>query len=84
MAAVEERIQNLGPRSRSWLAEVGIATLSDLRECGSIEAFLRIRTKQPRVSLNLLWSLEAAIQGLDWRGLPNTDKDRLRAELQFV
>jgi hypothetical protein len=30
---VEERIQNLGPRSRSWLAEVGIATLSDLREC---------------------------------------------------
>jgi hypothetical protein len=35
-----------------------------------------------RVSLNLLWGLEAAIRDIDWRDLTETDKDELKKKLR--
>ena len=34
-----------------------------------------------RVSLNLLWGLEAAIRDVDWRELNEADKDELKKKL---
>ena len=44
-------IKNMGPKSREWLASVGIHTLD-------------------KVSLNLLWGLQAALLDLPWNQLP--------------
>ena len=35
-----------------------------------------------RVSLNLLWGLEAAIRDVDWRELTGTDKEELKQKLR--
>jgi DNA transformation protein len=32
-----------------------------------VAAYARVRAVEPRASLNLLWALEGALTGLDWR-----------------
>lgn len=70
-------MRNLGPRSVEWLAEAGVATPADLEAAGSIGAFLRVRERQPRVSMNLLYALEGALLDVHWAELPADLKRRL-------
>jgi DNA transformation protein len=75
-------LKNLGPKSRLWLAEVGIYTIRDLRNAGSITTYKMLKERYPKkVSLNLLWGLEAAIRDIDWRELTEADKDELKKRL---
>lgn len=75
-------MKNIGPVSQQWLAEIGILTLDDLRAAGSIPAYKLLKEIYPeKVSLNLLWGLEAAIRGLDWRELTEADKTALNQSL---
>jgi hypothetical protein len=72
-------LKNLGPRSRQWLAEIGIYNIKDLRAAGSITTYKILKERYPKtVSLNLLWGLEAAIRDMDWRELTETDKEELK------
>jgi DNA transformation protein len=75
------QIRNIGKVTRVWLHELGIDSLQDLRRCGSVATFQLIRSHHPNASLNLLWSLEGAIQNLDWRDLPEYQKERLRRQV---
>jgi hypothetical protein len=55
----------------------------DLRNAGSITTYRMLKEKYPRkVSLNLLWGLEAAIRDMDWRELTETDKEELKKQLR--
>ena len=72
-------MKNIGPRSRQWLAEIGIYTIKDLIAAGSITTYKILKERYPKkVSLNLLWGLEAAIRDMDWRELTETDKEELK------
>lgn len=76
-------MKNIGPRSRQWLAEIGIYTIRDLRNAGAIPTYKILKERYPRkVSLNLLWGLEAAIRDMDWRELTETDKEELKQQLR--
>ena len=76
-------MRNLGPKSRQWLAEIGIYTIRDLRIAGSIPTYKILKEMYPKtVSLNLLWGLEAAIRDVDWRELTATDREKLRKQLR--
>jgi DNA transformation protein len=75
-------LKNIGPKSRQWLAEVGIYTINDLRNAGAIATYKILKERYPKkVSLNLLWGLEAAIRDVDWRELTDTDKEELKKKL---
>lgn len=74
-------LRNLGPKSEEWLSSVGIATLDDLREVGPVEAYLAVKQKHPRASLNLLWALAAGLDGIDWRELSEARKRELLDQL---
>lgn len=76
-------MKNLGPKSRQWLAEIGIYTIRDLRNAGSIFTYKILKERYPgKVSINLLWGLEAAIRDVDWRELTETDREELRQKLR--
>ena len=76
-------MKNLGPKSRQWLAELGIYTIRDLRSAGSITTYKLLKERYPKkVSLNLLWGLEAVIRDVDWRELTETDKEEVRQKLR--
>ncbi len=71
-------LKNLGPKSADWLRESGVATVGDLRRLGPVVAYLLVKERRPRASLNLLWALAAGVQGRDWRDLSEAAKSRLR------
>jgi DNA polymerase/3'-5' exonuclease PolX len=78
---MEKFLKNLGPKSRQWLAEIGIYTIKDLKNAGSITTYQILKERYPeKVSLNLLWGLEAASRDIDWREL--TDKEELKQRLK--
>ena len=75
-------MKNIGPKSRQWLAEIGIYTIQDLKKAGSVTAYKILKELYPKeVSLNLLWGLEAAIRDIDWRELTEIDKVELKKRL---
>ena len=52
------------------LVEAGIATPADLDRVGPVEAYRRVvQAGAPRHTM-LLWSLDAALLGVDWREIP--------------
>lgn len=72
-------MRNLGPASARLLAEIGIRDERSLRALGAAEAFRRLRFESPAPpSLNLLWAMQGAIDGRDWRSLTAEEKARLK------
>lgn len=77
-----ESLPGLGPYISRRLVEADISTIGDLRECGSVEAYARLKFRFGReITLNALWAIEAALAGQDWRHIPDNRKQELKAEL---
>lgn len=76
-------LPNLGDESAARLEAVGIASLFDLEEVGSVEAYQRVKERFPEeTSINLLWALEGALLDVSWLDIPSERKHELRAELK--
>jgi DNA transformation protein and related proteins len=73
-------MRNLGPKSRAWLAEVGIEDEVTLRELGAVEAYARLRFRfGSMITRNMLFGLAAALADIDWRQLSPSHKAELDA-----
>jgi DNA transformation protein len=70
-------LRNIGTQSAVWLREAGIYTLEDLGRVGAAEAYLRVQQRGRRVSVNLLYALQAALLNVHWADLP----PEMRADL---
>ena len=78
-----EGLRNLGPRTQQQLRAVGIETVAALRRIGPVEAYLRLKAREPRrVTLVMLYALYGALTGTHWNALPEEVKARLKAEVQ--
>ena len=76
-------MKNIGPKSTEWLASVGIHTLDDVAEIGVVESYLRVKAAYPdKVSLNLLYGLQAALLDLPWNELPPDIKAELKRQIE--
>lgn len=75
--------QGLGPKSRQWLEAIGITTIEQIEELGVVEVYIRLKEAFPhRVTLNMLWGLQAALMGIHWNQLPEDIKEDLRQQLK--
>ena len=61
------RLPGLGPKSAQMLAAAGIESVAQLQVLGAVAAYVRVKQTCPGASLNLLWALEGALSGQDWR-----------------
>ena len=74
-------MKNLGPKSREWLASVGVHSLEDVAKLGVVETYKRVRAAYPeKVTLNMLYGLQAALLDIPWIELPLDIKAQLRPE----
>jgi DNA transformation protein and related proteins len=74
-------LANLGPASVRMLNAVGIQSEQDLRARGAVAAYLAVKISGANSSLNLLWSLEGALSGRDWRVVAREDRTSLLMQL---
>lgn len=75
-------MKNLGPKSSEWLASVGIHTLDDVATLGVVETYKRVKAAYPeKVSLNMLYGLQAALLDISWNELPPDIKAELKRQV---
>jgi len=76
-------VKNIGPKSSEWLASIGVHTLDDVARLGVVETYKRVKAVYPeKVTLNMLYGLQAALLNIPWRELPQDIKDQLRKEVE--
>jgi DNA transformation protein and related proteins len=77
------RLHSLGPKSAAWLKEAGIETEGDLRAIGAVAAYRRLKLSNSKlVTLNMLWALHAALEGISWKAIDPETKARLKREAE--
>ena len=72
-------MKNIGTEMKKKLNFVGIASAEELSCIGSKEAFVRLKAAYPEVCLVHLYTLQAAIDNLDFHMLPEDTKKELKA-----
>ena len=72
-------MMNIGKEMASKLKSVEIDSAERLLEVGSKEAFFRLKTKYPQVCLVHLYTLEGAIQNVEFNCLSEETKADLQA-----
>jgi hypothetical protein len=76
-------MKSLGPKSTEWLASVGVFSLDDVARLGVIETYKLVKAAYPeKVTLNMLWGLQAALLGIRWDELPPDFKAELRRHVE--
>ena len=70
---------NIGKEIANKLESVEIESAEKLIEVGAKEAFFRLKTKYPQVCLVHLYTLEGAIQGIEFNCLSKDKKAELKA-----
>jgi len=78
------KLRNIGPKSAAWLRQVGLRTAEDLVAAGAVGAFVKVRRAGFKPSLNLLYSLEGALQDCHWQDLPEARRTQLVAEYEAI
>lgn len=69
---------NIGKEMANKLKSVEINTAEELIEIGSKETFFRLKTKYPQACLVHFYTLEGAIQNIEFNCLSETTKANLK------
>lgn len=72
-------MKNIGAEMKKKLNHIGIHRAEELTQLGSKEAFFRIKTAYPEVCLVHLYTLQGAIDDLEYHLLPAEMKRELKA-----
>ena len=75
-------LKSLGPKSQEMLARAGVTTVEQLRQIGSVSAYVMAKRANPNVSLNLLWGLESALSGEPWQEVARRHRTSLLLALE--
>lgn len=71
------KIQNIGKETARKLNEAGIDSYDTLVHLGTEKVFMKLKSKNPDTCINLLYSVEGAIEGVKWNEIPKERKFEL-------
>lgn len=71
-------MMNIGKEIEKKLKSVGISSAEELRDIGSKEAFFRLKTRHANVCLVHLYTLQGAIDAVEYNKLPDEIKRDLK------
>lgn len=69
---------NIGKEIEKKLKSVGICSAEELMQAGSEEAFVRLKMRYPNVCLVHLYTLQGAIDNIEYNRLPDETKSALK------
>ncbi len=83
MAKKSARSGHFGPKSTAWLNSIGVYTVEEVEAIGVVEVYRRLKEAYPhKVTLNMLYGLQAAVLGIPWLALTPDMKAELRAQVE--
>jgi len=74
-------LPGLGPVSAALLAQLGVCDLATLRARDAFELYAQLKSAAPNTSLNMLYALIGAQEGVDWRVVARERRSALLIEL---
>ncbi len=77
-------MMNIGKEMARKLTSVGIESSEKLIEIGAKDAFFKLKQKYPNVCLVHLYTLEGAIQDIDFNRLSENKKKELKEFSDFL
>lgn len=78
----EKPFPGLGPKSCEMLRAAGITSMTQLREIGTVAAYVMVKRAGCKPSLNFLWGLESAITGEHWQDVARNHRTSLLLALE--
>ena len=75
-------LQGLGVKSEQQLAAVGITTVESLLAADPFEVYARLREVYPRLSLNFIYALIGAQEGVPWQQVARERKTEILLRLE--
>lgn len=76
------QLRNLGEYSAKVLATLGIHTREDLQQWGAVKPYVLLKAAGHRVSMNLVYAIEASLMDIHINHLPLEVKQRLKKEVE--
>lgn len=73
-------MKNIGPQLAHDLMSIGIYSLDDMIDLGSVEIVHKLGISDRSVCYNKLYAIEGAIQGVRWHSLSKQERIRLKSE----
>ena len=77
-----QSLSNFGPKSREWLHSIGIFSVQDIEKVGPFKIYRLLQNSGFPVSLNLLYALVGALQGVHWTLIKENMKEKIMKELE--
>ena len=77
-------MKNIGKEMAKKLTSVGIDSSEKLAETGSSQAFIKLKEAYPQVCLVHLYTLEGAIQNIEFHQLSEEKKKELKEFSDFL
>jgi DNA transformation protein and related proteins len=74
-------LPGLGPARAALLARAGVQDAAMLRARDAFALYAELKTLDPRTTLNLLYALIGAQEGLDWRTIARERRTAIANEL---
>ena len=74
-------MRNLGPKSRGWLAEIGIHEPAQLQQRDPFEVYAQLRRHGVPANMNLVYALVGAVEDRDWREVKREDRSSILLRL---
>lgn len=74
-------LPGLGPMSEKMLIEVGIESREELERVGPVRAFLMLKRRGQKPSLNLLYAMTGALSETHWQQIARSQRFALLQEL---
>lgn len=71
-------LKNIGKEIERKLKTVGINSAEDLKQIGSKEAYFRLKIQYPEVCLVHLYTLQGAVDDIEYNRLPEKTKQELK------
>jgi DNA transformation protein len=78
------KLKNLGKNSQEMLAAAGITSERQLQTKGAAAAFMAVKRAGCNPSLNLLWAIEGALTGRDWKEVAKNDRLSLLTQVEIL
>lgn len=79
--AAPSSLNGLGPKSTAALAAIGIRTAAQLKARDPFDVYARLKRRDPRVSLNMLYGLIGAVEGIHWLDVKRTRRTAILLRL---
>ena len=70
-------LANLGPTSERMLNAIGIFNQEQVENTDPVEAYMKMKSRGMKVSINIIYAIYGAIHTLHWTRIPVEERSRL-------